>query len=199
MVFVCLVCCNLPRLWLVSVAVWGLATLVAQTAASVVQVAGPVAGMAGGVAAMFRSEAGPCFLKGRFFLREAGKKGRCLWSVAHCLHSSLPQPDSKPQQQQGTPARTSAPDTTREEFPAWTDGKSHDVSKFIVQFLFHPRKILFSKPKWRPRRAEDVFFSAGVFCVRLASSFEPARPGTGTGVLLRAAWAASACEVMSLP
>ena len=35
----------------------------------------------------------------------------------------LPQPASVPQQQQGTPARTSAPYTTREEFPARTDGK----------------------------------------------------------------------------
>ena len=58
--FVCLVCCGLSRLWLVSVAVW-VATPVAQTAAFVVQVAGPVAGMAGGVAALFRPEAGPCF------------------------------------------------------------------------------------------------------------------------------------------
>jgi len=55
---------------------------VAQTAAFVVQMAGPVAGMAGGVAALFRPEAGPCFLKGRFFLREAGTKGRSLWHVA---------------------------------------------------------------------------------------------------------------------
>ena len=68
-------------LWLVSVAVW-VATPVAQTAAFVVQVAGPVAGMAGGVAALFRPEAGPCFFKGRFFLREAGTKGRSLWHVA---------------------------------------------------------------------------------------------------------------------
>ena len=81
MLFVCLVCCGLSRLWLVSVAVW-VATPVAQTAAFVVQVAGPVAGMAGGVAALFRPEAGPCFKKGRFFLREAGMKGRCLWHVA---------------------------------------------------------------------------------------------------------------------
>ena len=29
----------------------------------------------------------------------------------------------------------------------------------------------FSKPKWRPRRAEDVLFSAGVFCVRLGVFF----------------------------
>ena len=43
MVFVCLVCCGLSRLWLVSVAVW-VATPVAQTAAFVVQMAGPAAG-----------------------------------------------------------------------------------------------------------------------------------------------------------
>ena len=61
----------------------------AQTAAFVVQMAGPVAGMAGGVAALFRPEAGPCFKKGRFFLREAGMKGRCLWHVAFFVGSVL--------------------------------------------------------------------------------------------------------------
>ena len=40
-------------------------------------------------------------------------------AIAECL----PQPDSEPQQQQGTPARTSATYTTREELPARTDGK----------------------------------------------------------------------------
>ena len=89
MLFVCLVCCGLSRLWLVSVAVW-VATPVAQTAAFVVQVAGPVAGMAGGVAALFRSEA-PVRVKkkGRFFLREAGMKGRCLRHVAFFVGSVL--------------------------------------------------------------------------------------------------------------
>ena len=82
MVFVCLVCCGLSRLWLVSVAVW-VATPVAQTAAFVVQMAGPVAGMAGGVAALFRPEAGPCLKKGRFFFAR-GRYERPL-SVARCI------------------------------------------------------------------------------------------------------------------
>ena len=36
---------------------------------------------------------------------------------------------------------------------------------------------LFSKPKWRPRRAEDVLFSAGVFCLRLGVFFRAGPTG----------------------
>lgn len=46
-----------------------------------------------------------------------------LLSTTTATAERLPQPDSVPQQQQGTPARTSAPYTTREELPARTDGK----------------------------------------------------------------------------
>ena len=50
--------------------------------------------------------------------------GNCrLLSTTTATAERLPQPDSVPQQQQGTPARTSAPYTTREELPARTDGK----------------------------------------------------------------------------
>ena len=46
-----------------------------------------------------------------------------LLSTTTATAERLPQPDSVPQQQQGTPARTSAPYTTREELPARTDWK----------------------------------------------------------------------------
>ena len=84
MVFVCLVCCGLSLGcgWYLRLGGWPLRTPVAQKAAFVVQMAGPVAGIAGGVAALFRPEAGPCYFKGHFFLREAGMKGRCLWHVS---------------------------------------------------------------------------------------------------------------------
>ena len=83
--FVCLVCCGLSRLWLVSVAVWvatpdsGGSNL--KRPLFVVQMAGPVAGMAGGVAALFRPEAGPCLKKGRLFFLARGRYERPL-SVA---------------------------------------------------------------------------------------------------------------------
>ena len=52
-----------------------------------------------------------------------------LLSTTTATAERLPQPDSVPQQQQGTPARTSAPYTTREEFPARTDGKGESRRK----------------------------------------------------------------------
>ena len=67
-----------------SVAVW-VATPVAQTAAFVVQVAGPVAGMAGGVAALFRPEAGKCFLKAGSFCERPVRKA----ALCGTLHPSL--------------------------------------------------------------------------------------------------------------
>jgi len=52
-----------------------------------------------------------------------------LLSTTTATAERLPQPDSVPQQQQGTPARTSAPYTTREELPARTDGKGDSRRK----------------------------------------------------------------------
>ena len=54
-----------------------------------------------------------------------------LTTTAQQRHTAerLPQPGSVAQQQQGTPARTSAPYTTREELPARTDGKGDSRRK----------------------------------------------------------------------
>ena len=52
-----------------------------------------------------------------------------LLSTTAATAERLPQPGSVPQQQQGTPARTSAPYTTREDLPARTDGKGDSRRK----------------------------------------------------------------------